>query len=279
MHVATLFELCRQEETDIFAGFSRADFPDVRQTCIEAILYTDNQRHFGLLKEMQMLTETHSGLFESAELQFTSMDIIFPGPEILDFYKTEECQKLLKNTLLHFADISNPLKPWRLCKMWAEAIMEEFFTQGDKEKELGLAPMAMHDRETTNLPYAQIGFIDFCVGPMVIAFVNLLPPLHSCVIQLTSNAEGWVSEWVQNTVPPPDEEEQAKLLERIVIMATKNRRIGSNRTTNVGLASTSSLLMSAGVQNMAQQAKRFSTMGQNSVSSVRRTSMDKTHST
>merc|ERR1719183_441227 len=81
----------------------------------------------------------------------------------------------------------------------------------------------LHDREKSNKPYAQIGFIEFFVGPMVIALNSLLPPLDFCVRQLTSNAECWVELWSEESDPRPDEDEQARVLERIVKMAAKNR--------------------------------------------------------
>ena len=32
---------------------------------------------------------------------------------------------------LHLADVSNPLKPFKLCHAWAMRVLEEFFLQGD----------------------------------------------------------------------------------------------------------------------------------------------------
>ncbi len=35
----------------------------------------------------------------------------------------------------HFADISNPAKPWAICKDWTDLLYVEFFAQGDLEKQ------------------------------------------------------------------------------------------------------------------------------------------------
>ena len=44
--------------------------------------------------------------------------------------------------------------------------MEEFFKQGDKEREMGLDISPLCDRNTTQVPQSQIGFIDYIVVPL-----------------------------------------------------------------------------------------------------------------
>ena len=68
--------------------------------------------------------------------------------------------------LLHSADVSHPTKEWELHKEWTARCMEEFFKQGDKERELGLDISPLCDRNTTQVPQSQIGFIDYIVSPL-----------------------------------------------------------------------------------------------------------------
>ena len=63
--------------------------------------------------------------------------------------------------LLHSADVAHPTKTWSLHKEWTARCMEEFFSQGDREKELGLDVSPLCDRNTTTVPQSQIGKI-FC---------------------------------------------------------------------------------------------------------------------
>jgi calcium/calmodulin-dependent 3',5'-cyclic nucleotide phosphodiesterase len=59
--------------------------------------------------------------------------------------------------VLHCADISHPGKPWNIHQIWTQSLMEEFFTQGAKEKELGLPCSPLCDRENTLVAESQIG--------------------------------------------------------------------------------------------------------------------------
>ena len=42
-------------------------------------------------------------------------------------------------------------------RIWTESLMEEYFTQGDKEKNLGLSCSPLCDRDKTLIAEAQIG--------------------------------------------------------------------------------------------------------------------------
>ena len=68
---------------------------------------------------------------------------------------------------LHCADISNPYKPFKICSRWADLVAQEFFSQGDKERELKLDISPMMDRNSSNLNNMQIGFIEFVVSPLI----------------------------------------------------------------------------------------------------------------
>merc|ERR1712066_928196 len=98
-----------------------------------------------------------------------------------------ENKKLLKKLFLHFADVSNAMKPFGICKRWAWLIIDEFFLQGDKEKELGITVQPLNDREKVNKPYSQVGFIEFFVTPLAAAAVRLMPPLVNLTEQMVLN--------------------------------------------------------------------------------------------
>merc|ERR1712176_213363 len=97
---------------------------------------------------------------------------------------------------LHVADVSNPLKPFSICRPWAWRVLDEFFAQGDEEKRLGLPVGMLNDRDKVNRPGSQHGFINFLVSPLVVGSVRLFPPLHPLTTQMALNLEQWKITWV-----------------------------------------------------------------------------------
>ena len=58
--------------------------------------------------------------------------------------------------MVHCADLSNPTKPLELYRQWCDRIMEEFFQQGDRERESGLDISPMCDRFNATIEKSQV---------------------------------------------------------------------------------------------------------------------------
>lgn len=75
--------------------------------------------------------------------------------------KTEEgiVLQVLRN-MVHCADLSNPTKPLDLYRQWTDRIMDEFFHQGDRERERGMEISPMCDKNTASVERTQVLFTD-----------------------------------------------------------------------------------------------------------------------
>lgn len=58
--------------------------------------------------------------------------------------------------MLHLADLSNPTKPIDLYRQWTSRIMEEYWQQGDRERNLGLEVSPMCDRHNATVEKSQV---------------------------------------------------------------------------------------------------------------------------
>ena len=92
---------------------------------------------------------------------------------------------------LKMADISNPAKPWPISVQWTRQITDEFYRQGDKERELGLPQSPLMDRNNPAVAKAQMGFIDFIVTPAMEAYVTAFPQLGYVLTDLRRNRRLW----------------------------------------------------------------------------------------
>ena len=60
--------------------------------------------------------------------------------------------------MVHCSDLSNPTKPLEIYRRWVDRIMEEFFRQGDREREETLEISPMCDRYNATIEKSQVRF-------------------------------------------------------------------------------------------------------------------------
>lgn len=166
-HVASAFALTLQEDKDLFVEQGKEDYRHMRELMIEMVLATDIAQHFTILSK------------------FRAKFVDSPSE-----MKMED-RTLALSLLLHAADISNPSRPWAVCQRWTKLVMEEFWTQGDRERSLGLPITFMMDRYAVNVAKSQVGFIDMIVAPVFSAFKEILPKFEAPCQSLQSNKATW----------------------------------------------------------------------------------------
>ncbi|XP_035913867.1 uncharacterized protein LOC118512880 isoform X2 [Anopheles stephensi] len=96
---------------------------------------------------------------------------------------------------LKCADISNPCRPWDISKKWSMKVCEEFFRQGDYERQLNLPVTSLCDRQSTTVPKIQTGFFKFVVTPLMDEWHRFLRTdlSHSMMHHLKYNQTQWES--------------------------------------------------------------------------------------
>ncbi|XP_037830596.1 cAMP-specific 3',5'-cyclic phosphodiesterase 4C isoform X2 [Kryptolebias marmoratus] len=187
-HLAVGFKLLHQENCDIFQNLTKRQRQSLRKLVIDMVLATDMSKHMTLLADLKTMVETK---------KVTSSGVL-----LLDHY-TERIQ-VLKN-MVHCADLSNPTKSLLLYRQWTERIMEEFFRQGDKERERGMEISAMCDKHTASVEKSQVGFIDYIVHPLWETWADLVhPDAQEILDTLEENREWYLNTMPQSPSPPPD---------------------------------------------------------------------------
>ncbi|KAM7538810.1 hypothetical protein Aperf_G00000049059 [Anoplocephala perfoliata] len=165
-HLSVAFQLLTEPGCDIFENFSLKQKQFLRRLVIELVLATDMSKHMNLLAELRTMVETK----ELTGTEYLSLD-------------DHNDRSLVLQCMLHCADLSTPTKPFEIYKRWTYGVMEEFFKQGDKEKELGIEISAMCDRDSVVVDKAQIGFIDFIVHPLWDTWCDLVHPAGEHILE------------------------------------------------------------------------------------------------
>lgn len=159
-HVSTLFRLFQTRPfTNVFGRCDRETMKGVRKLVVDAVLSTDMAKHFPMVTKAEVFAELNRETLTQAARG---------DADAHQRMRTNADDKVfVVGLFLHAADISNPARPKHIQDRWAEAVLKEFFDQGDKERDLGLPISPGFDRKTTTLPMSQINFSEFvrALGP------------------------------------------------------------------------------------------------------------------
>ncbi|CAD7976408.1 unnamed protein product [Amoebophrya sp. A25] len=154
---------------DLLGSLSEGQYQQVRRMCIDMVLATDSSSHFAELSLFKTKINT-------------SRNGSFPDS------KQYEDKQILMNILLHAADISNACRPGEVYVRHVQRTMEEFFRQGDIERDKNMPVSMFFDRETTSTPKCQQAFIDVVVLPLFTVLGNYLPEVSGhCLENLWAN--------------------------------------------------------------------------------------------
>ena len=163
MHISETFKLILSDKNyNIFDNLEKQKYKKIRKQMISCVLGTDMSNHKHSLDFMNKCLNENNHIIENDNQEYM-------------------------NLIVHSADISNPTKKFEIYYKWAELVVEEFYQQGDREKELGLNCSC--DRNKVTLFKSQLGFIDFVEKPFYGLFVKLFPKLNFLEENLNKNRE------------------------------------------------------------------------------------------
>jgi cAMP-specific phosphodiesterase len=165
-HTLCAFEIMADSEIGVLQGISTVRYYAFRQAVSGCILATCFANHSEFVAKLSSLTGEGGVATKQLEMEL----------------------------LLKAADISNVIKPFPVAARWALRITDEFFLQGDVERQHDMLPVtALYDREHKSRVAIQTDFIDFVCKPFFDALAILYPVLRPAVLLIpksyTSNPE------------------------------------------------------------------------------------------
>lgn len=190
-HISAAFRVLKDDDCNILQNLSRDEYRELRTLIIDMVLATDMSFHFQQLKNMKnLLTLAEPSVDKSKALSL----------------------------VLHCCDISHPAKKWDLHHKWTMLLLEEFFRQGDLERELGLPFSPLCDRNNTLVAESQIGFIEFIVEPSMAVCADMLETILAPIAPIANNNNSLSNKAITssgsddaaaNTLNVPEEDETA----------------------------------------------------------------------
>ena len=185
-HCSFLFRIIRKDETNIFEKLSVENYKKIRKRMISQILATDMANH----GEVISLIRTKIKPFEEDDKQIKDPKnnfVLLSGNEKTKFDE----QQILFNYLIHCADLGHNCKKYEISKKWVKELCEEFWSQGDKEKSLGIPVSFLCDREKIDVPSSQVGFLRGLILTTFDSLVEIFPNLKFTMNNAKRNISLW----------------------------------------------------------------------------------------
>lgn len=179
-HCALAFEIFNSPKSNVFEEVPKVLRKSIRKSIIEMILSTDMSTHFVLIDQ---LNDCVGRVFVPLSTANAINNVVLHDKD----------RSIMLRSILHAADISNPSKAWDIAKKWSDLVIEEFYNQGDLEKEESL-PLSMNtDRSESFQDEISLNFNDYMVAPFFLSLLKALPKLEKAVRVLEANRYEWDS--------------------------------------------------------------------------------------
>ena len=167
-HSSFLWSILNNNETNIFDHLEKGDYSNLRKRMISLILATDMANHGKVVSKLK------------------SMDLS-KNENVLKF---DERQNVL-DFIIHSADLAHNVKLFKISLHWVSLLSEEFWRQGDEEKKNKLNVSFLCDRNDSNVPKSQVGFIKGFIIPSFEILVNIFPSLNFTIENAKNNVKEW----------------------------------------------------------------------------------------
>jgi len=178
-HAAEGYKILSNSNTNIFNQLDDENNKYLRKRFIQLILATDpilHSRIMCLIKNKLTSNEVEDG--ENVKYMVSESRLYEDQQEILDF-------------LMSFCDTAHSCRKFEITFNWTSRLMEEFWHQGDVEKELRLPVSFLCDRVDAFVGKGQIGFIQAIIVPSVTSLVTMCPSLKYLMDNLNDNINKW----------------------------------------------------------------------------------------
>ena len=182
-HISLTFKILKKDNCNIFNFLSKNEYSYVRKRMIELVLSTDMSFHSRIIALMKNRVENNNikeGKNCEKIINKEKNDNIF-----------NEQQEVL-NYLIHIGDLSHSSKQFDITYKWSYLLSEEFWRQGDEEKEKGFSINFLFERSNTDVPRNQVGFMKGIIIPSFEILVDFLPELNYYWDNVNKNLNQWI---------------------------------------------------------------------------------------
>ena len=165
-HVSAAWSLLMQEDLNFISMLSSTVKRDLRELWIELVMATDMKKHEQLLS-------------------------CFRSQAICQQEELEISRSIILQMVVKMADLGHLALPLQQHKMWVGLLEEEFYRQGDLEKEKSLPVSKYMDREKPGISSSQIVFFESVALPAFEIFSAVFSDSRAMTSRVQRNYKYW----------------------------------------------------------------------------------------
>ena len=169
----------KKNSYNIFDNLQCEDYRLIRKRIVDLILATDMQNHSKVCTLMKNFIQNK----ENKNSKYN--------------YNMTEQQDVM-NFLIHTADISHCSKDFDISFKWTNLLNEEFWREGDEEKEKKMQVGFLCDRNNSDTPSSQVGFIKGIIIPTFDLLYNCFS--NEDILYYFNNVRKNLEEWNKRIV-------------------------------------------------------------------------------
>ncbi|GLI71323.1 hypothetical protein VaNZ11_016483 [Volvox africanus] len=208
-HLAASFTLLKKPEYAFMSHLPKADMDRLRKMVIELVLATDMKQHFAIMSHFTTVhrlgaaNSVTPSLLSGTERRrsssnASSMNSLVHGgsgcPVEIDkiVIPLDENERILSLQMaLKCSDLGHVSASLPVHCRWVQLLEEEFFRQGDMEKQHSLPVSPLFDRCKPGITKSQIGFFDIVVIPLLNCFSRVFSNTKPLLTYTMRNYKYW----------------------------------------------------------------------------------------
>ena len=169
----------KKNSYNIFDNLQIEDYRLIRKRIVDLILATDMQNHSKVCTLMKNFIQNKEN--KSSKYNYNMTE-----------------QQDVMNFLIHTADISHCSKDFDISFKWTNLLNEEFWREGDEEKEKKMQVGFLCDRNNSDTPSSQVGFIKGIILPTFDILYNCFS--NEDILFYINNVRKNLEEWNKRIV-------------------------------------------------------------------------------
>ncbi|XP_076315139.1 cAMP and cAMP-inhibited cGMP 3',5'-cyclic phosphodiesterase 10A-like [Tachypleus tridentatus] len=168
-HYQVTVSILQRDGHDVFSSHSNEEYTKILRIIKRAILGTDFAFSVSNNDKLKQLLD--AGTFDLT---------------------IQDCRNALIPVMMTCCDLASNCKVWEDYQKILPSILEEFYTQGDKEKQIGFKPLPVMDRDRIDkMPEDQIFFLEGMCLPLYETLVKCLPKTEVLRNGIRENINKW----------------------------------------------------------------------------------------